>query len=188
MAAKSFGKYKKYNRFNVIGTSGTGKTTFSKRLAAVLSLPYIEMDQIFWKPNWQESTNETFFEKLKYHVNKKSWVLDGNYSRTTEIKWSGVECVIWLDYALPVTFYRMVTRTIKRSLSQEELWLGTGNKESFRKSFMSKDSIILWTLQTYHKNKKRYTQIMKSSLSERIDFLRLISPKEANQFLIDLKT
>ena len=35
------------SRINVVGTSGSGKSTFSKKLASKLNCPYIELDQIF---------------------------------------------------------------------------------------------------------------------------------------------
>ena len=50
-------------RINVIGTSGSGKSTFSKRIANKLNIPYIELDALFWNANWIESTDEEFFPK-----------------------------------------------------------------------------------------------------------------------------
>ena len=51
-------------RINVIGTSGSGKSTFSERIAKKLNIPYIELDALFWNANWTESTNEEFFPKV----------------------------------------------------------------------------------------------------------------------------
>lgn len=48
-------------RINVVGTSGSGKSTFARKLAQTMQLPYIEMDKVFWKPNWVEPSNEEFF-------------------------------------------------------------------------------------------------------------------------------
>ena len=50
---------------NVVGTSASGKSTFSKALAAKLNVKYIEMDELFWKPNWQESNNSEFLPKVQ---------------------------------------------------------------------------------------------------------------------------
>lgn len=46
-----------YNNINVVGTSASGKSTYSKELAAMLDVQYIEMDLLFWKPNWEESNH-----------------------------------------------------------------------------------------------------------------------------------
>ncbi|MDW1988695.1 AAA family ATPase, partial [Vibrio sp. 811] len=35
-------------RINVIGSSGSGKSTFAKALAQKLDVTHIEMDKLFW--------------------------------------------------------------------------------------------------------------------------------------------
>ena len=76
-----------YQRINVVGTSSSGKTTFSKSLSAILGIDHIEMDQIFWGPNWYWPNDEEFFANLKENLKKKdAWILDGNYTRTIPVK------------------------------------------------------------------------------------------------------
>jgi energy-coupling factor transporter ATP-binding protein EcfA2 len=76
-------------KINVIGTSGSGKSTFAKALAQQLAIPYIEMDTLFWKPHWTGSSDAELFEKLEQAISQPSWVLDGNYKRSQPIKLSG---------------------------------------------------------------------------------------------------
>jgi adenylate kinase family enzyme len=171
------------SRFNVIGTSGSGKSTLSRKLANLLNIPYVEMDSLFWKPNWQESSDDEFFAKLESALENESWVLDGNYPRTESIKWSRVGVVIWLDYSFTRTLYQSFKRAIKRIIEKKEIWPGTSNVETFRKTFCSKKSIILWTLQTYHKNRKRNLALFASHDYPDIEFVRLRSPKQVRKYL-----
>ena len=97
-----------YININVVGTSASGKSTFSKALAAKLNVQYIEMDQLFWKPNWKESNNSEFLSKLKAAISNDGWVLDGNYSRTSSLKWAKVNTIVWIDYSLSRTFFRLL--------------------------------------------------------------------------------
>ena len=180
---KNYAKYAKCKRFNVIGTSSSGKSTFSRRLAELLSLPYVELDQVYWKPNWENIDDEELFERVSEVTDGDGWVVDGNYSKTNHIKWSKAECVIWLDHSFAVNVYRAVTRAISRAVTQQELWPGTGNRESFRLSFLSKDSVLLWTLRKYYRNKKRYSLAMRESQYEHLEFVRLRSQKEVDEFL-----
>jgi adenylate kinase family enzyme len=175
------------SRVNVIGTSGCGKSTFSKSLAGILRVPYVQIDQIFWKPDWQEPTNEEFFPKLESAIAGDKWVLDGNYNRSLHLKWKKIQLVIWLDYSFAVAFYRVFTRAMYRSIIRHELWEGTGNKESFKRSLFSKESIILWTMQTHGSNRKRYNSMMQDKRFAHIQFLRLSSPKAAERFLCHLE-
>tara|TARA_B100000029_G_scaffold512514_1_gene609361 strand:+ start:9644 stop:9868 length:225 start_codon:yes stop_codon:yes gene_type:complete len=73
-------------RINVLGTSGSGKSTFSKNLAEQLNIPYVQLDELFWKPNWTESSDEEFFPKIEDALSPDEWVLDGNYIRSTPVK------------------------------------------------------------------------------------------------------
>ncbi|MBD3673537.1 MAG: adenylate kinase [Planctomycetaceae bacterium] len=170
-------------RINVVGTSGSGKSTLARQLADGLQIPYFEMDRLFWKQNWQESTDDEFFPTVDEVTIQDKWVLDGNYTRTTPIKWRRVELVVWLDMSFARTFYRVTKRVFQRSLSNQEIWPGTGNRETLRKALLSRDSIILWMLTSYHRNRKKYLETMQSSDYEHIRFVHLTAPREVQRFL-----
>lgn len=143
------------------------------------SLIAIKSKAEFWKPNWQESSDEEFFVNLTEKLNGEHWVLDGNYNRTTEIKWARVDTIIWVDYSFSRTIFQAVKRALTRCVTKQELWDKTGNVESFRKSFLSKDSIIFWTLKTYKKNRVRYTKLLNAPEYSHIEFVRVTSPRKA---------
>lgn len=170
-------------RINVIGTSGSGKSTFSKKLSSMLQHPYIEIDRVFWKPDWKMSSDEEFFANLKSELEKPAWVLDGNYTRSIPIKWEKIDLVVWLDFSFSRTLFQAICRATSRSWTQAELWPGTGNHESFRKSFFSKDSIIWWTIKTHGKIRKNYEGCMSDPKFADIKFVRLRSHQEADEFL-----
>lgn len=174
-------------RINVIGTSGTGKTTFSRSLAEALALPLHEMDRLYWLPDWTDPEEDIFLAKVREAVSGERWVLDGNYNRTCEIKWAAVDCVVWLDYPFFRTFRQAVFRALRRSLTKEEIWPGTGNRESFRKSFFSKDSILLWTLKTYGSNRERYRAAMAEAEGGTYCFIRIGSAADAAEVLRRLR-
>ena len=48
-------------RINVIGTSGSGKSTFSSELSKALSIKHIEMDKVFWGKDWYWPSDDEFF-------------------------------------------------------------------------------------------------------------------------------
>lgn len=170
-------------RINVIGTSGSGKSYFSHRLAQKLDFPCIEMDAVFWLPNWEHLETEDFLIKLQALMEQEVWVLDGNQSKTNSLKWQYVDTVIWLDYSFFHTFKQIFMRSFKRSWSKQEIWEGTGNKESFRRNFFSSESVILWMLQNYWKTKHKYAKLFASELANNVTLVRFKSPKQAELFL-----
>lgn len=170
------------SRINVIGTSGSGKSTFSRRLAELLAIPYIEIDQLYWEPNWGEPSDEVFFARLEQALRGDQWVLDGNYHRTQPIKWQRAQTVIWLDYSLARTLTRMIKRSFSRALTERELWPGTGNRETLSALF-SRKSMVLWSYQTHPIVKARYGALFARPEPAHVRFVRLRSPREAERFL-----
>ena len=133
-------------RISVFGPSGSGKTTLSRQIGAALNLPVIEFDAIHHLPNWQERPADEFRaivqQKLDgYH---DGWVCDGNYRRVRDIVLPRADTVVWLRLPFRVVYWRLLARTMTRSWRREELW--SGNRESFRLAFFSRDSILLWGL------------------------------------------
>lgn len=141
----------------------------------------------FGGPNWEASSDDALFAKLRAALHPDIWVLDGNYTRTIPIKWANVDCVVWLDYSFARTVLQAIRRAVTRSITREELWAGTGNRESFQNSFLSKDSIVLWTIRTHGSTRRRYEALMNDDAHRRIMFVRLQSPKQTERFLHQVK-
>ncbi len=170
------------NRIIVVGTTGSGKSTLAKKISRELNYKYIQLDALFWKPNWTQPSNEEFLEKLQIEISSDCWIIDGNYGQTHPLTWAKADCVIWIDLPLWKTLYHNIIRSVKRSIRREELWQGTGNRESFKRMF-SKDSIILWLLKTYKSNIKLYESRMKDAAYSHIKFVRLKSRKEIKNWV-----
>ena len=170
-------------RIIIIGTTGSGKSTLAKKLSDKTKIPFQSLDALFWKANWKQSSDEEFFNKIEDFISsQESWIIDGNYTRSQFITWTKADTIIWLDLPFYLNFYQSITRAFSRILSQQELWEGTGNKESL-KLFLSKDSIIIWFFKCFWKNKEKYKIKMKDPKNQHLQFIRLKSRREINQFL-----
>lgn len=174
-------------RINVIGTSGSGKSHFSRELAQQLDMPYVQLDAMYWLPQWQEPETAVFADKVRPVLLTEKWVLDGNFSKINAIKWQRVDTIIWLDYGFFRTLYQVFMRSLRRAWQHQEIWPGTGNKESFRRSFLSSESVILWMLKNYRNNRRKYTRLFNDEGMQGIRLVRLTSPKAARRFLKGLK-
>ncbi len=175
-------------KINLIGTSGSGKSTLARRLAAELQLPYIEMDTLYWCPEWQGTPDEALFDRLEKRLSATpGWVLDGNYNRTRGIKWREVDLVVWVDYGFFRTLRQAVLRAARRAWTKQELWPGTGNRESFRRSFFSRESVLLWTIKTWRSNRARYEADMANPQFAHIRFVRITSRQQADALVAHLR-
>jgi len=169
-------------RVNVRGSSGSGKTTTSKRLAEVLGVPHVELDALHHGPNWAEPTAEAFRERVQAAIAAApdGWIIDGSYAaKLGDLVLEQADTLVWLDLPLRVCLRRLWRRTWGRIIRHEELW--SGNRESIRTAFLIKDSLFAWTI-------KRYP-LVRRELPERIArhphlrFVRLRSPRQVARFL-----
>ena len=85
-------------RILIIGCSGAGKSTLARKLGDLTGLPVVHLDQLFWKPGWQESTKEELDEKIPSVMAAERWIMDGNYSRTLPMRLQRCDHVIFLDF------------------------------------------------------------------------------------------
>jgi hypothetical protein len=64
------------------------------------------------------------------------------------------DVVVWLDLPRRVWLPRLIRRTIRRIVRREELW--SGNRETFRNAFLSRDSLLLFALRNYPRRRRLY--------------------------------
>ena len=69
----------------------------------------------------------------------------------------------------------------RRAWSREELW-GTGNRETFANAFFSRQSILLYALNTHRRNRERFA-IECAFLGKDKTIVRLRSTREVEAFL-----
>jgi adenylate kinase family enzyme len=100
-------------RVLVLGCAGAGKTTFSHRLGTMLSLPVINLDRCFWRPQWQLPDMREWRETVMKLAAAPEWIMDGNYSSTFDIRMPRADTVIWLDSPRHVCMRRVLVRTLK---------------------------------------------------------------------------
>jgi len=166
-------------RVHVVGTSGSGKTTLARRLAGRLGIPHVELDALHWGPDWMPAPD--FRERVAEALCGEAWTTDGNYSRVRDIIWARADTVVWLDYALPRVMWQVTTRTLRRTVSREQLW--HGNREQFRAAFFSRDSIILWALNTYRRRRREYPLLFARPEHAHLNVVQLRSPRAAQEWL-----
>lgn len=119
-------------RIVITGTSGAGKTTLARVIAARLALPHIELDAINWQAGWRDLVRHDpreFIRRVTEAAAAEQWVADGNYGLVRDVLWRRATHLVWLDYERSVIMRRVIVRSLSRVLTRTELWPGTGNRE-----------------------------------------------------------
>jgi adenylate kinase family enzyme len=135
-------------RVVVLGTSGSGKSTFAGRLAELIGAEHCELDAFNHGPNWTPRPAEEFAASVASVVRRPRWVVDGNYvDRVSATLWPHADTVIWLDMPLRIVLPRIVRRTVRRIRNRTELW--NGNREHWS----ALTSLLPWAVRSQRRHR-----------------------------------
>jgi len=172
-------------RVSVVGNSGSGKTTFARRLARALDVSFVELDAIHHLPGWQPIDPDEFVVRVTELAGDESWVIDGNY-RTVVVDgpvWQRADTVVWLDLPRRTVMRQVVVRTLRRTVTREELW--NGNREPLRNLWRwdPRENIVRWSWTQHAKYTRRFESAMADPRFAHLTFVRLRSHREADAWL-----
>ena len=97
----------------LIGSGGSGKSTLAARIAGRTGLPLIHLDALFWKPGWKEMPREEWKQIVVELLQRDSWVMDGNYGGTLDVRLAACDGVVFLDFPAIVCLWRLLKRRIR---------------------------------------------------------------------------
>ena len=162
----------------VIGSPGSGKSVFSRRLGEATGLPVIHLDQHFWRPRWVEPSKEVWERQVKELMTGDSWIIDGNYSRTMDLRLEHCDTAIFLDFPHYLCTWRVAKRSL-RSGSQSRPDLAAGCEERIDLSFLG------WTWNYSRRSRPGVLQRLER-VKERVSIVTLKTKREVENFLMTL--
>ena len=117
------------NKIIIIGCPGSGKSTFARKLHTITDIPQHYLDMMCWNSNKTKIEKSIFIDRLKTVMNQDTWIIDGNYQSTMEMRISACDTVIFLDYPLEVCLSGIRERQGK---PREDMpWVETEDDEEF---------------------------------------------------------
>jgi adenylate kinase family enzyme len=173
-------------RIVVVGTSGAGKTTLAQQLATRLCVPFVELDALFWGPQWTQAPRELFRERVATALEPSTWSCAGNYSTARDLVWQRADTLIWLDYALALVLWRLLRRTVRRIVAQEELW--AGNRDTWQAQFASRDSLLLYAIRTHRSRRAGFVHELGRPDYEHLTMRRFTHPLDTTAWLAQVRS
>ena len=175
-------------RVVVVGTSGSGKSTFAKALSKAAGVPHIELDAINWQPGWRDlaiAEPEVFFRRVAEAAAGEAWVIDGNYTKVRDALWPRATAFVWMDPARWMVMRQVIWRSFNRAVTKQELWPGTGNKEEFRR-WLDAEHPIRWAWTHWPLNRARYGETFAGGAFEGRPAYRVADRRDARRLIAQL--
>lgn len=157
----------------VIGSPGSGKSTFARRLRDATGLPLYYLDMLWHRPDKTNISKEEFDTRLADMINRDEWIIDGNYQRTLEPRLKASDTVFLMDYPVEVCLSGAESRV---GVAHEDLpWLETEFDAEFKQWIIDFQNSILpqiyALIETYRNDKDI---VIFKSRNDANDYLQLL--------------
>lgn len=162
----------------VVGSGGAGKSTFARRLGDALNIEVIHLDQIYWKPNWVTMPKDEWSKILEGLLASDSWVMDGNFGGTREMRMAASDTIIFLDIPRRICLYRILKRAVVY-YGRTRPDMAEGCREKFDPEFVE------WVWNYPNRSKRSLLEQIEKFADKKIVILR--STNEIESFLEELR-
>lgn len=132
---------KKYKRIMIFGRPGGGKSTFALKLHRLSKIPLHHLDRHFYEANWIERDYQEFLKAQQSIVDSPSWIIDGNSTKSLEMRYSKADLVLYFNFPRLVCYWRILRRLFDKDPNIEDRAYGC--KETIRISLLR----YMWTFE-----------------------------------------
>jgi len=176
-------------RISVVGSSGAGKTTLARALAARLGLAHVELDSFYHQADWSHPSTEAFRTSVEKaltdaEASHGGWTLCGDYeSQLEKLRELRSDTIVWVDLAKPLVMARLARRTVRRALTREELW--NGNREPLTNFYRwdPEANVVRWSWTHFDERRLRFQSHIADGSWDHLRVVHLKTTRDAENFL-----
>jgi len=166
------------SRVLIAGTSGSGKSTLARRVAAVLDLPYVELDALHHATGW--TARAEFLDDVQELCAQELWTTEWQYPEARSLLAARADLFVFLDLPRPLVMARVVRRTLSRRLRHTNLW-GGNVEPPLHTIFRDPEHIVRWAWRTHAQNARRVADLAEQQ--PELPIVRLTSPGEIQRWV-----
>jgi energy-coupling factor transporter ATP-binding protein EcfA2 len=170
-------------RILVLGRTGSGKTTLGRELAAAIGVPHVELDALYFGPDFSTVPLSVLRERTSAAIAGERWVTDGNKSAVRDLVWPRADTVIWLDYPLVVSLWRLGKRAVWRTSVLTSQAAENGGKAGLPRQFLSAAKGVLTALRSHQGQRSEYPRMFAKHENQHLAVVRLRSPRATRRWL-----
>ncbi|MCA1591480.1 MAG: DNA topology modulation protein [Acidobacteria bacterium] len=164
----------------VVGSGGAGKSTLARKLGERLDIEVLHLDSFYWHPGWVEPPKNEWTKTVEQLLERESWVMDGNYSSTLDLRLKACDTVIFLDLPRLVCLWRVLKRAALY-LNRSRPDMASGCRETFNLGFM------LWVWNYPVRSRPKVLEMLREHAAPKT-FVRLRSQADVERFLNNVRT
>lgn len=162
-------------RFALIGLPGSGKSTYAVRIGTLLNIPVHHLDSHLFEQDGRKKDKKEFLSIEEAMVKEEAWVVEGCSLSTLATRFKRADAVVYFNFSRLLCVFRI----LKRSLFFDEALKETGCLRGVNLRLIR----YIWN---FEKEKRAGIESLRRAYPH-VNFIELKSPKDAEQFLNNLK-
>src|SRR4051812_17689595 len=170
-------------RILILGRTGSGKTTLARELAAALGVPHVELDSLYFAADFSTAPLSVLRERTSAAIAGDRWVTDGNKRAVRDLVWPRADTIVWLDYPLSVSLWRLARRARQRTSALAEEAARTGGKAGLPRQLLAAASGVLTALRSHAGQRREYPRMFAEPAHQHLAVVRLRSPNATREWL-----
>jgi energy-coupling factor transporter ATP-binding protein EcfA2 len=175
-------------RILILGRTGSGKTTLARDLAAAIGVPHIELDSLYFGPGFSTVPLSVLRDRTSSAIAGDRWVTDGNKSAVRDLVWPRADTLIWLDYPLAVSLWRLGKRALWRTSVLKAQAAAKDGRTGLPKEFLSGAKGVVTALRSHKGHRREYPRIIAEQENQHLAVVRLRSPRATRGWLARVLT
>lgn len=170
-------------RILVLGRTGSGKTTLARQLAAAIGVAHVELDSLYFSADLSTVPLPVLRERTSAAIAGDRWVTDGNKSSVRDLVWPRADTVVWLDYPMVVSLWRLGKRAVRRTSTLTAQAAGTGTKAGVPRQLLRAAKGVLTALRSHAGQRREYPRMFAAPQNQHLAVVRLRSPRATRRWL-----
>ncbi len=170
-------------RILILGRTGSGKTTLARTLAAGLGVPHIELDSLYFGPDFSTAPLPVLRERTSEAIATDRWVTDGNKRAVRDLVWPRADTIVWLDYPLYVSVWRLAKRARTRTSTLSAQAAQSGRRSGLPKQILAAARGVLTALRSHRGQRREYPRLFAEPANRHLAIARLRSPRATRDWL-----
>ena len=180
------------HRILILGRTGSGKTTLARELAGLVDVPHVELDSLYFGPSFSTAPLPVLRERTSAAIAGERWVTDGNKKAVRDLVWPRADTVVWLDYPVAVSLWRLGKRAVWRTSrikaeasgdSSSSSSSSGGAAPSVPRQMLSAAKGVLTALRSHRGQRREYPLLFARPENRHLAVVRLRSPRATRRWL-----
>jgi hypothetical protein len=143
----------------------------------------VELDALYFAPDFSTPSLSVLRERTSAAIACDRWVTDGNKSAVRDLVWPRADTIIWLDYPLMVSLWRLGRRAMKRTWNLHSQAAEAGERKRLPRQLLSAAKGVLSALQSHIGQRREFPRMFAAPENQHLMVARLRSPRATRLWL-----